>query len=102
MQNPSLPVSRRLGWLRVVAFLEGLSFLILLGVAMPLKYLAGQPQWVRGVGMTHGLLFMAYVALVWAVMMEKDWTPGKTMAALVASVLPFGTFWAEFRLFREP
>jgi len=90
----------RLGWLRIVAFLEGVSFLMLLGIAMPLKYLWGRPEMVRHVGMTHGILFVAFLALVLAVKDEKDW-PMKTAAlAILASVLPFGTFWAEFRLFR--
>ena len=53
-----------MGRLRLIAFLEGLSLLVLLGIAMPLKYLAGQPAAVRYVGMTHGLLFVLYVLLV--------------------------------------
>ncbi|MBF9224019.1 DUF3817 domain-containing protein [Hymenobacter ruricola] len=53
-----------LGRLRLVAILEGVSFLVLLLVAMPLKYLAGQPQAVRPVGMAHGLLFVLYCFLL--------------------------------------
>lgn len=91
-----------LGRLRILAFLEGVSFLVLLGVAMPIKYLLGMPEAVRVVGMTHGMLFMAYVAWVFYVKVEREWSFRKTVLALAASVIPFGTFWAEVRLFREP
>ena len=90
-----------LGWLRITAFLEGISFLLLLGVAMPLKYLAGKPEMVRHVGMVHGILFVGFLALVLMVKDNRDW-PMKTAAlAILASVIPFGTFWADVRLFRE-
>ncbi|OGX84758.1 hypothetical protein BEN47_15895 [Hymenobacter lapidarius] len=88
-----------LGRLRLVGFLEGVSLLVLLGVAMPLKYLAGQPAAVRYVGMAHGVLFVVYVLLVIQVAIQYRWSFGKTALALVASVFPFGTFWAEKRLF---
>jgi len=91
-----------LGWLRIVGFIEGLSYLLLLGVAMPLKYLAGQPEMVRVVGMAHGVLFVAYVLLVLYVMFDLSWSLWKGFLALSASVIPFGTFWADVRLFREP
>ncbi|WP_317048755.1 DUF3817 domain-containing protein [Hymenobacter sediminis] len=63
-----------LGRLRVVGFLEGISFLVLLGIAMPLKYLLGQPEAVRIVGMAHGVLFVAYVLLVLQVSLERSWS----------------------------
>jgi integral membrane protein len=73
--------------------------LVLLGIAMPLKYLAGQPTAVRYVGMAHGLLFVLYVVLVIQVAMQQRWSFGKMALALLASVVPFGTFWADRRLF---
>ncbi|ALW83851.1 hypothetical protein AUC43_01270 [Hymenobacter sedentarius] len=88
-----------LGRLRLIAFLEGASLLVLLGIAMPLKYLAGQPTAVRYVGMAHGLLFILYVVLVIQVAMQQRWSLSKTALALLASVVPFGTFWADRRLF---
>jgi integral membrane protein len=90
-----------LGWLRIIAFLEGVSFLLLLLVAMPLKYLAGEPAMVRHVGMIHGILFVAFLALVLVVKDANAWPMRKAAMAILASVIPFGTFWAEFRLFRE-
>ena len=88
-------------WLRITAFLEGVSFMLLLFVAMPLKYLAGEPAMVRQVGMIHGILFVAFLALVLVVKDAERWPMRKAALAILASVIPFGTFWAEFRLFRE-
>ncbi|MBX0292340.1 DUF3817 domain-containing protein [Hymenobacter sp. HSC-4F20] len=89
-----------LGRLRAIGFLEGISFLVLLGIAMPLKYLAGQPAAVRYVGMAHGVLFVAYVLLVLQVSLEHSWSWKKALLALAVSVVPFGTFWADKKLFR--
>jgi integral membrane protein len=90
-----------LGRLRAVGFLEGISFLVLLGIAMPLKYLMGLPAAVRLVGMAHGVLFVLYVLLVLQVSIARSWTWRKALLALVVSVVPFGTFWAEKKLFQE-
>lgn len=90
-----------LGWLRVVAFLEGMSFLVLLGIAMPLKYYAANPEPVRIIGMAHGVLFVAYVFLVLQAMFIYKWKISKGVLAFVASLVPFGTFYADKKLFRE-
>lgn len=90
-----------LGWLRVVAFLEGMSFLILLGIAMPLKYFAANPEPVRIIGMAHGVLFVAYVFLVLQAMFVYKWKISKGILAFIASLIPFGTFYADKKLFRE-
>jgi integral membrane protein len=94
-------MTSKIAWLRLTAFLEGVSFLVLLGIAMPLKYVWDMPEWVRAVGMAHGLLFLAYVALVAYIRADDDWSFRKTALALVASVVPFGTFWADVKLFRK-
>lgn len=78
--------------LRLVAFLEGLSFVVLLFVAMPLKYLAGLPLAVRIVGMVHGLLFIAFVISLFRAASEHDWPARRSALAFVSSLLPFGTF----------
>jgi integral membrane protein len=88
-----------LGRLRIIAFMEGISFLVLLGIAMPLKYVAGMPEAVRIAGSAHGLLFVLYVLYLLIVKFELGWTYGKASAAFVASIIPFGTFWAEKKLF---
>lgn len=98
IQSPLL--GSLLGRLRIVGFLEGLSFLLLLGVAMPLKYLVGMPQLVRVLGMAHGLLFVGYVALVIVASLKFTWSFQKTLVALALALLPFGTFWGDKNLFR--
>ncbi|OON69809.1 DUF3817 domain-containing protein [Hymenobacter sp. CRA2] len=92
--------SSSLGRLRLVGFLEGLSFLVLLGIAMPLKYLFGQPEAVRAVGMAHGLLFVLYVLLLIISTIEYSWSFRKAALGFAASLVPLGTFWADKRLFR--
>ena len=95
-----LALNTTLGKLRVVAFVEGVSFLLLLFIAMPLKYWAGLPQMVRVVGMAHGLLFVLYVLYAFLAKVEYGWSFRKLALALLASVVPFGTFYADKHLFR--
>jgi integral membrane protein len=90
-----------IGRLRLVAFLEGLSFLVLLLIAMPLKYWADMPQMVKVTGMFHGILFVAYVIFVLEVKLVHKWANKKTFGALVASVIPFGTFYADAKWFKN-
>src|SRR6476646_4793292 len=77
---------------RLVALLEGISFLVLLFIAMPLKYMMHLPQPVRVTGMAHGVLFIAYVFFLMQVKSERNWTIKKAFIAFAASLLPFGTF----------
>lgn len=77
---------------RTTGWLEGLSYILLLGVAMPLKYVWGDPSWVRVVGMAHGLLFIAYVGLAFALYDRENWSIKKLAYAMIASLLPFGPF----------
>ena len=91
-------ISRSITRLRLVALLEGVSYLVLLGVAMPLKYVAGMPTAVRVTGLAHGLLFMLFLAAVAQVAMMARWPARRTLFALVASVVPFGTFVLDRRL----
>ena len=77
---------------RISGWLEGGSYLLLLLVAMPLKYIWGEPGMVRVVGMAHGLLFLAYVGLAFAMYDRQNWSLKKLGLALLASLLPFGPF----------
>jgi integral membrane protein len=77
---------------RIIALLEGISFLVLLFIAMPLKYAMGQPQPVKVTGMIHGILFIAFVFYLMLVKSEYSWSLKKTFLAFHASLLPFGTF----------
>ena len=87
--------------LRIIGLLEGASFLILLFVAMPLKYMAGLPQMVRVVGSAHGLLFVIFVLAVLDVAVRLRWPLTRVVAALAASVVPFGPFVLDAHLRRE-
>jgi integral membrane protein len=78
-----------------IAFLEGVSYLILLFIAMPLKYFADQPEMVKKVGMGHGLLFVLFVLTLVQAATEDNWGWKKPILGFVSSLLPFGTFWFE-------
>lgn len=90
-----------IGRLRIIAFVEGVSYLVLLGVAMPLKYLAGMPGPVKAVGWAHGVLFVLYLLAVAEVYFKRRWTFMQVGWALVAAFVPFGTFVLDARLRRE-
>jgi integral membrane protein len=87
--------------LRVVALAEGASFLVLLCVAMPLKYLVGLPLAVRVVGMVHGILFMVFVLVLIRVSIARAWPFRRSLLAFVSSIVPFGTFIFDRSLRRE-
>ncbi|AOS43008.1 hypothetical protein Verru16b_00046 [Lacunisphaera limnophila] len=89
-----------IGRLRVIGFWEGVSFLVLLGVAMPLKYVYGEPAAVRVVGMAHGVLFVLYVGAALHAAWEQAWTWQRTGLVLAASLLPAGPFVVDARLLR--
>lgn len=78
---------------RLIAHLEGYSFLILLLIAMPLKYIWHEPVLIRPVGMAHGVLFIAYLVLALLMKKEQNWNTTTTFQAMIVSVLPLGTFW---------
>lgn len=86
---------------RWVAFSEGLSFVLLLFVAMPLKYWAGLPLAVRVVGGVHGLLFIAFLWTLFRVTVERGWPIKRWLTALASSIVPFGTFVFDRSLKRE-
>ena len=78
--------------LRVVGFLEGISFLLLLFIAMPLKYILGNAVLVKYVGMGHGVLFMIFLAVLFIVCEKQKWSIKVFIYGLIASILPFGPF----------
>ena len=87
--------------LRLVALLEGTSFLVLLFIAMPLKYFAGMPFAVRVVGSVHGLLFVVFVVALIRVSITRPWPFRRALLAFVASIVPFGTFLFDRSLQQE-
>lgn len=78
-----------------ISTLEGISLLLLFFVAMPLKYIAGKPEMVSSVGMAHGILFVAYIILAYLIKDEQKWNSKTLLIVILASILPFGTFYAE-------
>jgi integral membrane protein len=97
MQSLKTPLGR----LRVIGFWEGVSFLVLLGIAMPLKYFADSPAAVKVVGMAHGVLFVLYVLAALQAALEYDWPWKRLGLVLVASVLPAGPFVIDSRILKE-
>lgn len=90
-----------LGRFRLVAFAEGVSAILLFLVAVPLKRIFEIPEPTLYMGWTHGGLFVLYMLLLIQVTIEKGWSFQKFALGTVASFVPFGTFYADARWFRE-
>jgi len=84
--------SASLKTLTLVGYLEGTSFLLLLGIAMPLKYMMGIPEGVKYLGMAHGLLFIAYIVILMGTANKVKMPLWAMPTGVIASVLPFGPF----------
>ena len=85
-------------FLRIVTLLEAISFLILLFVAMPLKYVWGMPLAVKIVGMAHGVLFVLFCIALYRVMMQTNWPFKRAALLFIASLLPFVPFFIDRRM----
>ena len=91
-----------IGRLRVISIVEGISFIVLLLIAMPMKYIWGMPNAVTVVGMVHGVLFLLFcVALVNAVLVAR-WRLKPPLLIFLASLIPFAPLWVEHWLRRQP
>lgn len=82
---------------RITAILEGISYLALFTVSMPLKYLAEIAQPNKYIGYAHGFLFIAYIILALVFWMEKKWRVKRLGVLILASLLPFGTFYLDHK-----
>ena len=80
---------------RIIGFLEGISYLLLLGIGVPLKYLFENKSWVTALGMPHGLLFVAYLILAFLIKDQQQWNTKTFFIVCLASVIPFGTFYVD-------
>lgn len=80
---------------KIISTLEAISFLVLLGIAMPLKYIWDLPQLVRIVGMLHGVLFLLYIAGAVYVSQLLNWSTKQLIIAVLCSILPFGPIYVE-------
>ena len=96
-----MSMNKKLSWLRKTGIAEGISFLLLLGIAMPLKYVLKQPMAVTIVGWAHGILFVAFLFLAWEVKTDRNKSAKWFGLAFLASILPAGTFFFDKKLKEE-
>ncbi|MCO6496063.1 MAG: DUF3817 domain-containing protein [Chitinophagaceae bacterium] len=89
------------GRFRLIAIIEGISYLVLLFIAMPLKYYFDMPKVVTYTGWVHGLFFMLYIVTLQKASSEKGWPFKRTMGYFLMSFVPFGTFWVDRKLYKE-
>lgn len=86
----------KIGRLRLIAFLEGVSLLILTGIAVPLKYVYHDPSLVKAIGPVHGILFLFFVLNTLSVGVAYKWKfSTTTWKVLLACIIPFGTFYVD-------
>ncbi len=83
---------------RLISFIEGLSYLILLFIAMPMKYVYGIPEATKIIGMTHGILFIAFVFILLKFQAEYKWGTIWNLLAFISSLIPFGTFFIDKKI----
>lgn len=101
MNSVSNTPSPALRWFHAIAVAEGYSFLLLLFIAMPLKYMAGMPKAVTLAGSIHGALFVAYAIAAVFLFTHAKWPLNRIPGLFYAAVLPFGTFVLERKWLRE-
>lgn len=86
---------------RLVSFLEGVSYLLLLFVAVPIKYWMDNPQYVKLLGMPHGLLFVLYIVFALLIKFKMKWNIKTFSIVILASIVPFGTFYVDKKFLRN-
>lgn len=86
--------------LRILALAEGISLLVLLLIAMPLKYMMDQPEAVQVVGMLHGILFIAYSFVLLYLGLDKSWKLKTMLVSFICAFIPAGTFYADRKYFK--
>jgi len=88
-----------IGRLRIAGVLEGLSLILLVGFAMPLKYVWGDPSYVRIVGSIHGALFILFVIQLYLTSEEENWSyKDIPLKLLISCFIPFGTFYLDYKI----
>lgn len=93
-------LSTPLGRFRLVSLLEGISYLILMGIGMPMKYMMGDPTMVQIFGRIHGGLFVVFVLAMVHALVARTLEPGRASTAFALSLVPFGAFVVEW-MFRK-
>jgi integral membrane protein len=87
---------------RLISFFEGISYLLLLFVAVPIKYFQGDESYVKMLGMPHGILFIGYIVLAIIIQKKMKWNLKNLGIVSLASIVPFGTFYIDKKYFRTP
>jgi integral membrane protein len=90
-----------LGRLRVIALLEGWSLLLLLFIAMPVKYLLGVPEATQAIGLIHGILFVIFIGATAIISIVHKWNLIRVFVVMASSVVPFGTFYIDRKILRK-
>ena len=90
-----------MGLLRILGFLEGLSLLILIFVAVPMKYYYGNHQLSKTLGPVHGALFLLFLFVALLVGLQYKWTFKTALLVFVACFIPFGTFYLDSKIFSK-
>lgn len=92
----------KIGRLRIVSYLEGISLLLLVFIAVPLKYAYNDPSLVKTLGPVHGALFLLFVVNTIGVGVEYRWKfSDTTWKVLVACIIPFGTFYIDRKILKH-
>ena len=92
----------KLGRLRVLSWVEGLSLVLLVFIAVPLKYWSNNTFWVEVIGPIHGVLFLLFVVATLSLAYDRNWSFfGLTWKVLAASIIPFATFYVDRQLLRS-
>lgn len=93
-------VNSTIGRLRIIAFIEGCSFILLVFVGMPLKYFFDSGSLNKVVGQTHGILFMLFIVATFLAASAYQWKKSNTFWILLSSIIPFGTFIADHKILK--
>lgn len=94
-------LSTHIGRLRIIAFLEGVSLLVLMFIAVPLKYALHNPTLVKAMGPIHGTLFLLFIYNTISVGIEQRWKRDIIFKVLLACIIPFGTFYIDKKILRN-
>lgn len=90
----------KIGRLRIIGMLEGISLLVLLFIAVPMKYIFHNPEGSKLIGPIHGALFLLFIINTLSVGVEQNWKAKTTWKVLLACIIPFGTFYIDKKILR--
>ena len=86
---------------RIIAFLEGVSYILLMTVGLYFKYQLNDPTYVKLLGMPHGILFVSYLILAFLIKDDEQWKNKDFEIIILASILPFGTFYVDWKYLKK-